>query len=179
MCSLHSTRAPTTPCSHAFWQLFFDQAAAATRCPALKRLAEKSPSIVAGVAKSNTLTVEQFLDDLTHPRKVEIEELRAAILGSSSGVTEHVKWNAPSFCVKGDDRITFRLQPDDRVELVFHRGAKKRSDSGSFTFADPSGLIEWSTNDRGIVAFRDHDAVRASMPAVVELARRWTDATAE
>lgn len=129
------------------------------------------------MAKANNVSVEQFLDDLPHSRKAEIQELRAAILVSSTDVTEHVKWNAPSFCADGDDRITFRLQPGDRVELVFHRGAKKRTDTGSFTFSDPSGLIEWSTADRGIVAFRDHDAVRAAMPALVEFAHRWMETT--
>ena len=33
------------------------------------------------------------------------------------------------------------VQPGDRVELVFHRGAKKRTDSNSFTFVDPSGRV--------------------------------------
>ena len=131
------------------------------------------------MANRNTVSVEQFLDDLPHPRKAEIEELRAAILGSSPDVTEHVKWNAPSFCVNGDDRITFRLQPADRVELVFHRGSKKRADCESFAFSDPFGLIEWSTADRGIVVFGDHDNVRAKLPAVVELVNRWIEATSE
>jgi hypothetical protein len=131
------------------------------------------------VAKKSNVSVEQFLDDLTHPRKAEIEELRAAILGARTDVTEQVKWNAPSFCIGGDDRITFRLQPGDRVELVFHRGAKTRTDTDSFTFADPSGLIEWSTADRGIMVFRDHDEVRARTPVLVELVNRWMEATVQ
>jgi hypothetical protein len=128
---------------------------------------------------SSSVSVDAFLDDLHHSRKAEIQELRAAILKSSPGITERVKWNAPSFCVNGDDRITFRLQPGDRVELVFHRGAKKRSDADSFTFSDPSGLIQWATPDRGTVAFADHDDVRAKLPALVELADRWVQATSD
>jgi hypothetical protein len=70
----------------------------------------------ASMPSSSSASVDTFLDDLVHPRKAEIEELRAVLLGSSPGMTERVKWNAPSFCVNGDDRITFRLQPGDRME---------------------------------------------------------------
>ena len=131
------------------------------------------------MASPASVGVDTFLSDLDHPRKVDIEAVRAAILRSSPGISERVKWNAPSFGIDGEDRITFRLQPGNRVELVFHRGVKKRSDTDSFTFADPSGLIRWSTADRGTVAFRDHEDVQAKLPEVVELARRWFRATAE
>jgi hypothetical protein len=77
----------------------------------------------ASMPSSSSASVDTFLDDLVHPRKAEIEELRAVLLGSSPGMTERVKWNAPSFCVNGDDRITFRLQPGDRMERpVFAMG---------------------------------------------------------
>jgi hypothetical protein len=33
------------------------------------------------------------------------------------------KWNAPSFRHAGEDRVTFRLQPGDKLQLIFHRGA--------------------------------------------------------
>lgn len=128
---------------------------------------------------SPSASVDAFLADLDHPRKPEIQELRAAVLKSNPGVTEHVKWNAPSFCINGEDRITFRLQPGNRVELVFHRGAKKRSDADSFRFSDPSGLIQWSTPDRGTVSFRDHDDLRSKLPVLAELAQGWFRATAD
>ena len=131
------------------------------------------------MARSKKATVEDFLAELPHPRKVEIEELRAAILGADQAIGEQVKWNAPSFGVDGDDGITFRLQPGDRVGLIFHRGVAKRSDTDSFSFADPSGLIQWSTDDRGVVAFRDHADVRRHKPAVVELVDAWIRATSE
>ena len=70
-------------------------------------------------------TVEAYLDALVHARADDVRTVRAALL-TLDGVTERVKWNAPSCCIDGDDRITFRLQPGDRVELVFHRGARTR-----------------------------------------------------
>ena len=49
------------------------------------------------------------------PHKRGVEQLRVAILDSNDDITEHVKWNAPSFRYAGEDRATFRLFPEDRV----------------------------------------------------------------
>jgi hypothetical protein len=66
--------------------------------------------------------VDRFVEDLDHGRKDEIETIRHLIRSANPELTEQIKWNAPSFCVDGDDRITLRLQPRDRVQLIFHRG---------------------------------------------------------
>jgi hypothetical protein len=81
--------------------------------------------------------------------KDAIIDARAAILASDERISEYVKWNVPSFCYQGDDRVTFMLQPGDRLQLVFHRGAKVRADSDYFTFEDETGLLEWASADRG------------------------------
>lgn len=39
----------------------------------------------------------QFMAQLEHPLKREIEEVRMIILSTDDGVTEHIKWKAPSF----------------------------------------------------------------------------------
>ena len=59
--------------------------------------------------------VERLVSGLDHPMKEGIERLRVAILDSNEEITEHVKWNAPSFRYAGEDRATFRLFPEDRV----------------------------------------------------------------
>lgn len=63
--------------------------------------------------------VAEFLQELEHPMKDGILKLRDAILASDDQITDHIKWNAPSFCYHGDDRVTFRLQPGDRLQLIF------------------------------------------------------------
>jgi hypothetical protein len=68
--------------------------------------------------------VDRFMEGLDHPLKDGIERLRAAILDSNDRITEHIKWKAPSFRYADEDRVTFRLYPKDRAQLVFHRGAK-------------------------------------------------------
>ena len=120
--------------------------------------------------------VDRFLAELEHPLKAGVEQLRADILASDDAITEHVKWNAPSFCHGGVDRVTFRLQPGNRLQLVLHRGAKVRDDAADFRFDDDSGLLDWVAPDRAVVTFRDLDDVAARRSAVADLVRRWVAA---
>lgn len=122
--------------------------------------------------------VDQFMRELEHPRKAEIEYLRQVLLACDSEVTEHVKWNAPSFRFRGDDRVTFRLQPKNRVQLVFHRGVKVK-DTEHFGFEDEEGLLEWVSADRAVVTFQDSHDVELKADAVARLASAWMQATSE
>ncbi len=117
--------------------------------------------------------VDAFLAELEHPHKSAIELLRAAILAADDGITEHVKWNAPSFCFGGVDRATFRLQPGNRLQLILHRGVKVRDDAGEFRFEDPAALLEWVAADRAVITVADLADAKARLPEVVELIRRW------
>jgi hypothetical protein len=117
--------------------------------------------------------VEEYLTVLEHPLKEGVLRLRAAILASRLPITEHIKWNAPSFCYDGEDRVTFRLQPRGRLQLIFHRGAKVRADSTAFVFDDPSGLMTWPAPDRAVIDFPDLTAVAAREAEVSALVDRW------
>src|SRR5918993_3342586 len=117
--------------------------------------------------------VDRFMSRLEHPLKEEVEQLRTAILDSNDEITEHVKWNAPSFCYAGEDRVTFRLFPEDRVQLVFHRGSKVKGDAANFAFDDHTGLLQWVANDRAVVALRDAEDVEAKRADLVGVVNRW------
>jgi hypothetical protein len=117
--------------------------------------------------------VDRFMSGLNHPLKEGVEQLRTAILDSNDQITEHLKWNAPSFRYAGEDRVTFRLYPEDRVQLIFHRGAKVRSDSADFAFEDHTGLLRWVAADRAVVALRDVKDAEAKKRDLVELVNRW------
>jgi len=82
-------------------------------------------------------------------------------------------------CVAGDDRITLRLQPGDRVELILHRGAKVRDDVAAFSFDDPQGLVDWRTADRGTVSLADRSETDAKLEDIRQLAIRWFAATVD
>ncbi|MFP2903474.1 DUF1801 domain-containing protein [Pyxidicoccus sp. 3LFB2] len=120
--------------------------------------------------------VNQYMSELDHPLKDAIEVVRAAILGSHKDITEHIKWNAPSFCFKGEDRVTFRLQPKNRFQLIFHRGAKVK-DSKGFVFEDASGLLEWVAADRAVVSLQDLKDAKAKKTALVKLVTSWMKST--
>ena len=129
------------------------------------------------MANSPSLVVDEFVDGLTHTRRAEIVQLRDAILAIDLDITERVKWNAPSFCIDGDDRVTMRLQPGDRVELVFHRGAKKRDDANRFRFDDPTGWVVWASPDRGVVTLADTSETSRRAKRIADLVRAWMLAT--
>jgi len=120
--------------------------------------------------------VDSYLAALRHPLKEGVEQLRAAILASNAAITESVKWNAPNFRYDGVDRVTFRLQPGNRLQLILHRGTAVRDDAGDFRFDDPTGLLEWAAPDRAVLTFANLDDVAAKQPAVVELVNRWVEA---
>ncbi|MFI6323196.1 DUF1801 domain-containing protein [Nonomuraea sp. NPDC050556] len=116
--------------------------------------------------------VNRLMSTVDHPSKDAIEYLRAAILGVDPEITEQVKWNAPSFCFDGVDRVTFQLKSKD-IQLIFHRGAKVRDDGAPFTFDDESGLMDWRSSDRAVVTFKDLADVKTHEAAFLTLVERW------
>jgi hypothetical protein len=119
---------------------------------------------------NRTDAVDHVLQALDHPLKEEIERIRLSILRSNDQITEHIKWNAPSFCYQGDDRVTFRLHPGNRIQLVFHRGAKATKDA-DFAFEDHTGVLAWLAPDRAIVTFHDMAEVTAKQDALVRVVK--------
>jgi len=117
--------------------------------------------------------VDAYLAALDHPLKSGVMEIRIAILQSNADISEHIKWNAPSFRYGGEDRVTFRLQPGNRCQLIFHRGAKVRADIADFVFKDDTGLLTWLTPDRGVVDFVDLQSVESRRGDVVAVVNRW------
>lgn len=105
-----------------------------------------------------------------------VTRMRAIALSAADGVTEHIKWNGPSFCIDGDDRITVGLNPRGGVRAILHRGVRAKDIAG-FSFPDDSGLIQWAAPDRGVVNFADDAAVAANAEAFAAICQRWFEAT--
>src|SRR5689334_19710803 len=103
------------------------------------------------MAKAKAESVDDFLSTLKHPMKKEIEEIRKVILGSHKGLIEQIKWNAPSYSFRGDDRITFNLSDEGVIRLIFHCGVKPSNKKlKSHLYDDSTGLLEWVANDRAM-----------------------------
>jgi hypothetical protein len=120
--------------------------------------------------------IDSYLDTLQHARKAEIIALRVLILDAVPGLVERIKWNAPSFGLGDDDRITMRLHPGDRLQLILHRGAKAGADD-LFRFEDPDKLISWAAPDRGVITFADANDLAQKSDALATILRRWVAMT--
>lgn len=116
--------------------------------------------------------VDGFMARLDHPRKAEIEALRAIIRGADPRIHESIKWNAPSFSV-GEHFATLKLRPSETVQIVFHTGAKVKPNATPITVDDPLGLLQWAAPDRCVATFADMQEIEARRSALVTIARQW------
>jgi hypothetical protein len=122
--------------------------------------------------------VVEFLNNLEHPLKWEIEEVRKIILNANKQINEHIKWKAPSFFIEDEDRVTFNLHGKGYFQLVFHCGAKVKENPGREPlFDDTTGLLDWITGDRAIVKFADMNDVNAKKEKLAELINKWIEVT--
>jgi hypothetical protein len=117
--------------------------------------------------------VETFLAGLEHPFKPELLVLRQIILSADPGITEGIKWNAPSFRTS-EYFATLHLRAKDGVQVILHLGAKKRDNAISDgAIADPESLLEWLASDRALAKFRDLKELDAKRSAFAEVIRQW------
>ena len=119
--------------------------------------------------------VEDYLAALDPPVRADVDALRAVVLSAHPGLTEEIKWNAPSFAHDGQDRVTLGLDNKGGYRVVLHRGAKLL-DSAGFYFDDGAKLAEWPAPDRGVIALRDRAAIDARAAALTSLIGRWIEA---
>jgi hypothetical protein len=120
-------------------------------------------------------TVAAFMDDLDADKRAQVEVLQDIIKKAHPTLEEHIKWNAPSYILEGEDRVTFNLQNKEGVvKLVLHMGATRTEDKkGAPVMADASGLIVWQSDIRGIMSFADLAAVTAQRKQIGDIVARW------
>lgn len=120
--------------------------------------------------------VTSYLEALPPDTRRAINALRAIVIGAGPALTETIKWNAPSFALNGEDRITLGIERKGGVRAVLHRGAKAVKDD--FVLSDPDRLAKWPSPDRGVLTFADAGAIEARRDAIKTLFSRWLEATA-
>lgn len=121
---------------------------------------------------------DAFMRKLEHPSKREIEVIRALILQSGVPLEEGIKWNAPNYSHQGEDRLTFNLRgKGGGFRLVFHCGAKVRTGGRKGRLIeDDTGLLEWASDDRAILTFRDADDAAVKKDMLAGWIRKWIEA---
>lgn len=130
--------------------------------------------------KTETIAVDEFMSSTQHILKRELIELRKLIKEADSSLSEQIKWNAPSFCCNGIDKITFNLSKKDCLLIIFHRGAKAKP----LKLTKPlisvhADLLEWPAFDRGVMKFQSMSEVHAHRSALKTIVRSWIDVTSK
>ena len=105
-----------------------------------------------GSPVSRTDQVDEFLENLSHPLKAEVEALRSIIKGVNKNINEEIKWVAPSFNYKGEYLVTFNLRDTKRIHLVFHNPKISKV---------KSSILEGDYVDRRMAYFADMKDVKA------------------
>ncbi len=121
-------------------------------------------------ATGGSAAVDAFMAKLKHPLKADLAAVRAVMCGASPTITEEVKWNAPGFRTT-ESFATVNLRSTDRLQFIFHLGAKVRKDLAAFEIADPAGLMKWLGKDRALVTL--NDGLAANRAALVQIVRAW------
>jgi hypothetical protein len=119
-------------------------------------------------------SVDEYMRELEHPRKKEMQALRKIILGVDPKITEDIKWNAPSFAL-GEHFVTFNGWANDYVQLIFHHGARKAAGRGN-PIDDPDGLLEWLATDRASIRFDSMKDVRSRKAGLQKIVKLWIKA---
>lgn len=129
------------------------------------------------MTKQSSKEVTEFLNDLNHPFRNEIEELRDCILASDKNLIENIKWNAPNYSFENEDRITMRIQPiTTKVQLIFHTGAKKQEQPKDRLIANKSKMLLWKENDRAIITFKNKQEIENGKSELEKIINEWLTA---
>lgn len=120
--------------------------------------------------------VDEYRLGLRPPLLAMVDALRNIVHGSYDGLNERIKWNAPSFAIGDEDRITLGIARNGAVRMVLHRGAKAK-DSSDYRFDDHNRLASWVASDRGVIMFADIAEIEAKNAALSDLCSRWLTQT--
>ncbi len=118
--------------------------------------------------------VDAFMAKLDRPLRAQMEAVRSVILSADRRITEGIKWNAPSFHFHAWF-ATFNRSPraKDLVQVIFHRGAKAKAGEKSRYVEDPSGILEWITNDRCLAKFEGMKDIETKKDALRDVVAQW------
>ena len=120
------------------------------------------------------LTVNAFLTDLSDERKQQVSLLREIIISTNPQLTEHIKWNSPSYVLNGEDRITFNIHYPDKTMILLHMGATRKEDKkGTPIMNDTTGLIKWNSDIRGTLSFNTTSEIEHHRAEIVQLLNSW------
>ena len=117
--------------------------------------------------------VDAYVAKLTPKRRSEVRALRTLIRGAAPGISEEVKWNAPSFRTV-ENFATMHLRDPKRISVILHLGARGKASKGfRETIPDPDGMLRWLGPDRAIVSFEGVSEIGERKGALTKIVRAW------
>jgi hypothetical protein len=123
-------------------------------------------------------THQDFLDQFIDERKPIVEALLKAIREENPNLSETIKWNSPTFCFEGKDRMTVMLHKRDRVGLILHTGVKPKEDKKApHLYNDDTELLEWNSNIRATITFSSLADFFSKNDRFKQAINRWIEAT--
>ncbi|KAA3643279.1 MAG: DUF1801 domain-containing protein [Chloroflexi bacterium] len=105
--------------------------------------------------------VDEFMDELEHPLKEELQVVRRIILEANPKMTEDIKWGGPTFSY-GKNMATLTVRTKKFVHLFFQEGA---------SIKDNSGLLDGDAEHVRVARFHSMEEVeekKDDLVAVVE-----------
>jgi len=108
-------------------------------------------------ADEGTKKVDEFMEDLDHPLKAEVQTVRDIIKNVNKDIAEEIKWKAPSFSYNGEYLVTFNLWEREHIHLVFHNPEISKV---------KSKLLEGDYDHRRMAHLFDKVDIRAKKPAL-------------
>jgi hypothetical protein len=115
-------------------------------------------------SENKTADVNDFMLQLAHPLKAEIEAVRA-IIKANPKIAEQVKWNAPSFFYV-EDLATIHVKAKQHVHLIFHHPAIVKI---------KSALLEGDYKDRRMMYFENMKEVKARKKELARIINELID----
>ena len=119
-------------------------------------------------------TVADYLADLEADKLRQVELLRSTIFSIKPTLEERIKWNAPSYALNDDDRITFGMNKAGITTLVLHMGATRKEDKKAQPIlTDDHGLVEWKSDIRGLMTFESSQEITEHQSDIADVLKRW------
>lgn len=120
-----------------------------------------------------TAAVDEFMTELVHPFKSEVQAIRQSIFGAAPGIAEGIKWKAPSYRTH-EYFATTNLREKEGVGVILHLGAKVREiEPAGLAIDDPARLLKWLAPDRAGVRFMSQSGFQSKKAAFENLIRSW------
>ena len=121
--------------------------------------------------------VDAFIATSQHVLAHCMQPLRELIHAADKEITEQIKWKCPSFCLNGDDRITYNLSKKDQLLVIFHTGAKGKGKTPDKDTFSNFTFLEWLAPDRAVVKINSLNLILSKKEEFIQLLRLWLKET--